>query len=68
MMAEHGVIVSYESVREWSLKFGGMYTKRIRSRRGRLGDRWHLDEVFLVSTASCVPPNTPTAAKRTFRR
>ena len=24
-----------------------MYTKRIRSRRGRLGDRWHLDEVFL---------------------
>src|SRR6202022_2066120 len=24
------------------------YTKRIRSRRGRLGDRWHLDEVFLT--------------------
>ena len=47
MMAERGVTVSYESVREWCLKFGGMYTKRIRSRRGRLGDRWHLDEVFL---------------------
>ena len=47
MMAERGVIVSYESVREWCLKFGGTYTKRIRSRRGRLGDRWHLDEVFL---------------------
>src|SRR6202022_3789381 len=43
-----GVTVSYESVREWCLKFGGMYTKRIRSRRGRLGDRWHLDEVFLT--------------------
>jgi putative transposase len=48
MMAERGVIVSYESVREWCLKFGGMYTKRIRSRHGRLGDRWHLDEVFLT--------------------
>jgi putative transposase len=47
MMAERGVIVSYESVREWCLKFGGTYTKQIRSRRGRLGDRWHLDEVFL---------------------
>src|ERR1700674_1249599 len=47
MMAERGVTVSYESVREWCLKFGGAYTKRIRSRRGRLGDRWHLDEVFL---------------------
>ena len=47
MMAERGVTGSYDSVREWCLKFGGMYTKRIRSRRGRLGDRWHLDEVFL---------------------
>ena len=47
MMAERGIMVSYETVREWSLKFGGTYTKRIRSRRGRLGDRWHLDEVFL---------------------
>jgi putative transposase len=48
MMAERGVTVSYESIREWCLKFGGTYTKRIRSCRGRLGDRWHLDEVFLT--------------------
>ena len=47
MMAERGVTISYESIREWCLKFGRMYTKRIRSSRGRLGDRWHLDEVFL---------------------
>jgi putative transposase len=47
MMAERGVTVSYESIREWCLKFGGGYTRRIRSCRGRLGDRWHLDEVFL---------------------
>ena len=47
MMAERGVTISYESIREWCLKFGGMYTKRIRSCRGRLGDRWHLDEMFI---------------------
>jgi putative transposase len=23
------------------------YAKRIRARRGQLGDRWHLDEVYL---------------------
>jgi putative transposase len=48
MMAERGVTVSYETIREWSQKFGGPYAKRMRSKRHRLGDRWHLDEVFLT--------------------
>jgi putative transposase len=47
MMAERGVVVSYESVREWCLKFGTAYAKRIRAQGPRPGDRWHLDEVFL---------------------
>src|SRR5207249_7928775 len=47
MMAERGVTVSYETIREWSQKFGGAYAKRMRSNLHRLGDRWHLDEVFL---------------------
>jgi putative transposase len=47
MMNERGVTVTYESVREWCLKFGGAYAKRMRSRSPRPGDRWHLDEVFL---------------------
>jgi putative transposase len=42
-----GVTVTYETVREWCLKFGGAYAKRIRTRSPRPGDRWHLDEVFL---------------------
>ena len=46
-MAERGVIVTYESVREWRLKFGQSYAKRMRSRSPRPGDRWHLDEIFL---------------------
>ena len=48
MMAERGVTVSYETIREWSQKFGGTYAKRMRSKRHHLGDRWHLDEVFLT--------------------
>jgi putative transposase len=47
-MAERGVTVSYETIREWSQKFGGTYAKRMRSTRHRLGDTWHLDEVFLT--------------------
>ena len=47
MMAERGVVVSYETIREWCQKFGQSYAKRLRTRRGHLGDRWHLDEVFL---------------------
>ena len=47
MMVERGVVVSYESVREWCLKFGATYAKRIRAHDPRPGDRWHLDEVFL---------------------
>ena len=47
MMAKRGVVLTYETVREWCLKFGGAYAKRMRSRSPRPGDRWHLDEVFL---------------------
>jgi putative transposase len=47
MMAKRGVTVTYETIRGWSKKFGGIYAKRLRSSAARPGDRWHLDEVFL---------------------
>ena len=47
LMAERGVTVTYESIRAWCYKFGRDYAKRIRARRGQLGDTWHLDEVYL---------------------
>ena len=46
-MAERGVVVSYEAIRTWCEKFGRHYVKRLRDQRGRQGDTWHLDEVFL---------------------
>jgi putative transposase len=47
MLAERGIDASYETVRRWVLKFGRSYADRIRRRRPRPSDRWHLDEVFL---------------------
>ena len=47
LMAERGVTVTHETIRAWCERFGRDYAKRIRTRRGRLGDTWHLDEVFL---------------------
>src|SRR3979409_164803 len=47
MLAMRGVSLSYETVREWCLKFGQTYANGLRRRSPRPGDRWHLDEVFL---------------------
>jgi putative transposase len=47
LMAERGVIVSYESIRQWCLKFGDEYAQKLRKRRGKPGDKWHIDEVFI---------------------
>jgi putative transposase len=47
MLAMRGVALTYETVREWCLKFGQTYANGLRRRSPRSGDRWHLDEVFL---------------------
>jgi putative transposase len=47
MLAMRGVTLTYETIREWSLKFGQTYANDLRRRSARPGDRWHLDEVFL---------------------
>jgi putative transposase len=47
MLAMRGVALTYETVREWCLKFGQTYANGLRNKTPRPGDRWHLDEVFL---------------------
>src|SRR5467141_2356374 len=47
MLAMRGVSLSYETVRDWCLKFGQTYANGLRRRSPRPGDQWHLDEVFL---------------------
>ena len=48
LMLVRGVIVSYETIRQWCAKFGPEYACRLRRRQPRPGDKWHLDEVFLT--------------------
>jgi len=47
LLAARGVIVTYETVRQWCRKFGQVYANGQRRRRPRPGDKWHLDEVFV---------------------
>jgi putative transposase len=47
LMAERGIILTYEAGRYWCRKFGQTYANQLRRRRPRPGDTWHLDEVFL---------------------
>ncbi len=48
LLAERGVTVSYEAIRSWRRKFGPEYARTLRRRQGRLGDIWHVDEVFIT--------------------
>jgi putative transposase len=47
ILAERGVVVSYESIRRWVLRFGTDFAGKLRKRQPKPGDTWHLDEVFL---------------------
>jgi putative transposase len=47
LLAERGVVVSYETVRRWCQKFAASFADRVRRRRPRPGDKWHMDEVFI---------------------
>jgi len=47
LLAERGVEISYETVRRWVLKFGPVIARRLRRRRPRPSDRWHLDEMVV---------------------
>jgi transposase-like protein len=47
ILAARGVVVSYESIREWGLHFGRLFANPLKRRRPKPGDKWHLDEVFL---------------------
>ena len=47
LMLARGVAVTYETIRSWCAKFGPDYAARLRRRRPRPSDKWHLDEVFV---------------------
>ena len=47
LLAQRGIIVSYESIRLWCIKFGQRYARRLNRRHKGYGDTFHIDEVFV---------------------
>jgi putative transposase len=48
LLAQRGIVVTYETVRQWRLKFGQTSANEVRRCRHSMGDKWHLDEAFLT--------------------
>ncbi len=48
LLAQRGIIVTYETIRQWCRKFGVEYARMLRRRWRRMGDIWHLDELFVT--------------------
>ncbi|MBJ6127515.1 IS6 family transposase [Microvirga splendida] len=48
MLLERGIVVSYESVRRWAMKFGPSYARRLKRKTPSPRDIWHLDEVVIT--------------------
>ena len=49
LLAERGVIVSYETIRVWSAHYGPTFARRLRKRQPGGGDHWYLDEMHFVT-------------------
>ena len=48
LLAQRDVRVTYETIRQWCLTFGPTYARTLRRRCGRMGDTWHVDELFVL--------------------
>jgi putative transposase len=52
ILAQRGIVVSYESIRAWGLRFGRAFANTLKRRRPRPGDKWHLDEMLILLAKS----------------
>ncbi len=68
LLAERGILVSYEIVRRWVNHFGPMLAVDLRRRRSKPHTIWHLDEVYLKIDGRLVygAPWMPRAKSSTF--
>jgi len=47
LLAERGIIVSHEAIRLWCIKFGAIYSRRLKRKHRGFGDTFFIDEVFV---------------------
>ncbi len=69
MLASRGVVVSYETIRQWCLKLAATFVKILKKKQGHLGDQWFLDDVFsdVYKYSWPILPNTPHSVGNTTR-
>ena len=46
LLAEGGITVTRESIRLWCIKFGTLYTRRLKRKHRGYGDTFYIDKVF----------------------
>ena len=69
LLAERGIMVSYETVRRWVKHFGPVIAADLRRRRPKPHSTWHLDEVFIKIDGQLFTydaPSMPMAKSSTF--
>ena len=47
LLAQRGITVSREAIRLWCIKFGALYSKRLKRKHRGYGDTFYIDEVFV---------------------
>ena len=47
MLLERGIVVCYESIRRWAIKFSADYARRLKRKAPSRLDIWHFDEVVI---------------------
>ncbi len=47
LLAERGITVSRETIRLWCIKFGAIYSRRLKRKHRGYGDTFFIDEVFV---------------------
>lgn len=53
LFAKRGIAVSREAIRLWCIKYGGIYTRRLKRKHRGFGDTFYIDDVF-----ACVPDHS----------
>jgi putative transposase len=49
ILEERGIVVSYETVRRWAMKFGRDYARRLKRKRASRRDIWRLNEIVVTA-------------------
>ncbi|MGF6674389.1 transposase-like protein [Paraburkholderia sp. WSM4174] len=48
LLFERGVVVSHESIRRWTDKYGASFAHQVKTARRKPGSTWRLDEMFVT--------------------